>query len=285
MQAADLYRQLDHDFEIEQINDDWSFLPRNEYIAPSFSAPHYAGPVLDNAREINKVYTAVFPNTAILERILSGGETDVLLFCHHAMGYDGDREGFPFYEIPHDLLANMKERRIAFYMLHAALDRNGPYSTSVSLAGALGLQVERSFCEYDGIQVGVICKTNCMTSVDLAERVRTVVGHEVKRYAYGEDAISDGLVAVAAGGGSYPFVARELAALGVKHYITGVTRPMPSFEPTMEFHQIMRENGISLIGATHDSTEQYACRAMVRYFEERGISAEFLAGEPCLNDL
>lgn len=285
MQASDLYRQLDRDFEIEQINDDWSFLPRNEYISPSFCAPHFAGLVLDNAREINKVYTAVFPNTAILERILSGGDTDALLFCHHAMGYDGNLEGFPFYEIPRELLAGMKERRIAFYMLHAALDRNGPYSTSVTLAGALGLPVERSFCEYEGIQVGVVCKTDYKTSGDLAAHVRAVVGHEVKRYAYGDDAILDGRVAVAAGGGSYPFVARELAALGIRHYITGVTRPMPSFEPTMEFHRIAKENGICLIGASHDSTEQFACRAMVRYFEERGVSAEFLAGTPCLNDL
>lgn len=285
MLAQELYRQLDRDFGIEQINDDWSFLARNEYIAPSFCAPHYAGLVLDNAQEISRVYTAVFPNTVLLERILSGGETDALLFCHHAMGYDGDREGFPFYDIPVQLLARLRERRIAFYMLHAALDRNGPYSTSVSLAGALSLPVVRSFCEYDGMQVGVICKTIYKTGGELAEHVRAILGHAVKRYAYGDDAISDGLVAVAAGGGSYPFVARELAAIGVKHYITGVTRPMPSFEPTLEFHQIMRENGISLIGATHESTEQYACRAMVRYFEECGIPAEFLAGEPCLNDL
>jgi putative NIF3 family GTP cyclohydrolase 1 type 2 len=285
MQAQELYRQLDRDFEIEQINDDWSFLARNEYIAPSFCAPHFAGLVLDNTREIYKVYTAVFPNNAILERIFSSGESDALLFCHHAMGYDGEREGFPFYDIPMDLLKRLRERRIAFYMLHAALDRNGPYSTSVSLANALSLPVVHPFCDYDGIQAGVICKTEYETGSELSEHVRDVVGHEVKRYAYGEDAIPDGLVAVTAGGGSYPFVARELAALGIEHYITGVTRPMPSFEPTMEFHAIARENGISLIGATHDSTEQYACRAMVRYFQERGIPAEFLAGEPCLNDL
>lgn len=285
MQAQELYRQLDRDFEIKRINDDWSFLAKNEYIAPSFCAPHYAGLVLDNARDIRKVYTAVFPGTAILNRILSGGETDALLFCHHAMGYDGDREGFPFYDIAVDLLERLRERRIAFYMLHAALDRNGPYSTSVSLANALSLPVLRSFCEYDGIQVGVICKTEYKTGSELSEHVRAVVGHEVKRYAYGADAILDGLVAIAAGGGSYPFIARELASLGVKHYITGFTRPMPSFEPTMEFHAIARENKISLIGATHDSTEQYACRAMVRYFEERGVAAEFLAGEPCRNDL
>jgi len=131
----------------------------------------------------------------------------------------------------------------------------------------------------------MICQTDCLTSIALSDHVRDVVGHEVKRYAYGGDAIENGLVAVTAGGGIYPFVARELVSLGIHHYITGVTRPMPSFEPTMEFHRIARENGISIIGATHDSTEQFACRAMVRYFKERGVPAEFLAGEPCLNDL
>jgi len=76
-----------------------------------------------------------------------------------------------------------------------------------------------------------------------------------------------------------------VSSLGVNLYVTGVTRPIPSFEPTLEFHRIAKLNGINIIGATHYSTEQFACRAMVRYFTLLGLPAEFLPGQPCLNDL
>ena len=285
MRATDLYQQLDKDFQIASIRDDWSFLSLNEFISPSFCVPHYAGIVLDNARNIRRVYTAVFPDLSIVNRLIQSGETDVLLFCHHAMGYDGNREGFPFYDIPPDLLAQMKERRIAFYMLHAALDRNGPYSTSVSLASALGLEIVHPFCEYDGISVGVVCKTNLPTANALVEQTHALVGHEVNLREYGTQEIRNGLVGVAAGGGTYPFVANELVSLGINLYVTGVTRPVPSFEPTLEFHRIAKQNGVSVIGATHYSTEQFACRAVARYFADFGLPAEFLPGQPCLNDL
>lgn len=285
MRAIELYRQLDSDFQTAHIRDDWSFLSLNKYISSSFCAPHYAGIVLDNARDVHKVYTAVFPDLSILNRLIQSGETDVLLFCHHAMGYDGNREGFPFYDIPPDLLAQLKERRIAFYMLHAALDRNGPFSTSVCLANALGLEIVRPFCEYDGIQVGVVCKTDLPTAAALAEQTRRIMGHEVKLRDYGEQEIRGGLVGVAAGGGTYPFVANELVSLGINLYVTGVTRPVPSFEPTLEFHRIAKQNGVSVIGATHYSTEQFACRAVAGYFATLGLPAEFLPGQPCLNDL
>jgi putative NIF3 family GTP cyclohydrolase 1 type 2 len=92
-------------------------------------------------------------------------------------------------------------------------------------------------------------------------------------------------VAAAAGGGCVDFVARELSELGVSAYLTGLTKPMPSFEPGMEFHRIARKNEINVVGATHYSTEKYACMAMVDYFAGLGVEAEFVEGAPRMEDL
>jgi len=284
MLASELYRKLDRDFDITNINDDWSFMDLNDNICPEFKTK-YMGLVLDNSEHIKKVYTAVFPNTEIIEKILAGDEQDVLLFSHHAMGYSGSTDGFPFYDIPVEILKEMKKRRISFYVLHAPLDKNGEYSTSVSLAGALGLDIIDEFCLYDNIKVGVICKTDITSAVDFADYVSKMIGHEVKLRQYGKPEIKKNLVGLAAGGGSYPFVATELAELGINLYLTGFTRPLPHFRPTMDFHRIAEENFINVVGATHYTTEKYACMAMVDYFRELGLPAEFLEGNYCLEDL
>ncbi len=285
MRANELYLKLDEAFDIAHCVDDWSFMDMNEYISEGFKR-RYMGLVLDNAEHIGKVYTATFPDIAVIDRIFERNERDVLLFSHHAMGYHAQPEGFPFYNLPVEYLEKMRERRIAFYMLHAPLDKYGVYSTSVSLANALALTIDRPFCRYaPGLQVGVLCGTGLKTAEELAALVRRTVGHEVRLYPYGEKRIKDGVIAIAAGGGSYPFVAEELAALGVNVYLTGFTRPLPHFEPTMEFHRLAQTHGINVIGATHYSTEKYACMAMVEYFQSLGLAAEFLPGEYFLEDL
>jgi putative NIF3 family GTP cyclohydrolase 1 type 2 len=284
MKAKELYNKIDKDFEIEKFKDDWSFVEFNEFINPDFKE-RYIGPMLDNSGDIEKVYTSTIPDTIVLDKILARNETDILLFSHHAMGYDPTLDGFPFYNIPVKYLKQLKEKRISFYVMHIPLDKNGPYSTSVNLAKALQLQVCDEFCEYIGTKVGVICKTDFTKLSDFALHVRNIIGHDIKVRRYGDETIENKKVAVAAGGGCIDFVAREISALGINTYLTGVSKPMPSFEPGMEFHRIAKENKINLVGATHYSTEKYACIAMVDYFAGLGMEAEYIEGTPCMEDL
>ena len=284
MNAQKLYDKIGRDFDIDKYKDDWSFVEYNEFINPDFSE-RYIGVMLDNTYEIEKVYTSTFPDTSVLDDILSRNETDILLLSHHAMGYDPSLEGFPFYNIPASYLKKLKERRISFYVLHIPLDKNGTSSTSVNLAKELQLQITGEFCDYLGCKVGVICETSFTKLEDFALHVENVIGHEIKIRQYGNEFIERNTVAVAAGGGCIDFVAQELAALGINTFLTGCTRPIPSFEPNMEFHRIAKENKINLVGATHYSTEKFACMAMVEYFAELGIEAEFIEGTPCMEDL
>jgi putative NIF3 family GTP cyclohydrolase 1 type 2 len=284
MNAKELYEKIDRDFEIDKYKDDWSFVEFNKFINPDFRE-RYIGVMLDNTAEIEKVYTSTFPDTAVLDNILNRNETDILLFCHHAMGYDPTLEGFPFYNIPTDYLKKLKERRISFYVMHIPLDSNGIYSTSVSLAKELKLPITGEFCEYLGCKVGVICETALTRLEDFALHVENIIGHEIKVRQYGDDIIGKKTVAVAAGGGCIDFVAREISKLGINTYLTGCTRPIPSFKPNMEFHRKAKENKINVVGATHYSTEKFACMAMVKYFTGLGIEADFIEGKPCMEDL
>ena len=126
MDSRSLYRKLELDFNLKDMKDDWSFMSLdNDFIFPEFKS-RYMGLVADNTEQIRKVYTATFPDRAILDGIFKRNETDVLLFAHHAMGYIASDEGFPFHDIPLDYLREMKKRRISFYMLHTPLDQYGP---------------------------------------------------------------------------------------------------------------------------------------------------------------
>jgi putative NIF3 family GTP cyclohydrolase 1 type 2 len=284
MKAKELYEKIGRDFETDKYKDDWSFVEFNEFINPVFKE-RYIGAMLDNTAEIEKVYTSTFPDIEVLDDIFSRNENDILLLSHHAMGYDPTLEGFPFYNIPAGYLKKLKERRISFYVLHIPLDSNGIYSTSVNLAKELKLQITGEFCEYLGCKVGVICETAFTKLTDFASHVENVMGHEIKIWRHGKDIIDRKTVAVAAGGGCIDFVAEELAVLKINTFLTGCTRPILSFEPNMEFHRIAKENKINLVGATHYSTEKFACMAMVKYFTGFGINAEFVEGIPCMEDL
>ncbi|NLL77062.1 MAG: hypothetical protein GX235_07430 [Clostridiales bacterium] len=286
MIAGNLYNRLYLDFNLADKKDDWGFMNfENSYITSEFRTK-YMGLVLDNTEIIQKVYTVTFPDIELLKEIFNRNETNILLFSHHAMGYSASNEGFPFYDIPLEYLSEMKERKISFYMLHSPLDNYGDYSTSVSFANALKLEIIEPFCQYDeNIQAGVICNTSLKSVQEIQQLVEKTVGHQTKLYNYGKDEIQNGKIAIAAGGGNYPFVATEIAQKEINCYITGFTKPLPYFEPTLEFHNIAKSHAINVIGATHYSTEKFACMSMVNYFLRMGLQAEFLEGRFFLEDL
>jgi putative NIF3 family GTP cyclohydrolase 1 type 2 len=170
-------------------------------------------------------------------------------------------------------------------MLHNPLDKNGRYSTSVNLARNLDLQVAGEFCDDDDIQCGVICNTDIPTIGEFANKVQNLVGHEIKIIQNGSDTIKDGQVAIVSGAGNVGFAVKEIAELGINLYLTGCTRKVLGIEPIMEFHSFIRENQINVIGATHYSTEKYACIAMVQYFKKMELDAAFVEGSYWMEDL
>ena len=285
MNAIELYQKLEEDFKLQECQDDWSNIEFDlEFITENFRK-RYMGILADNADEIRKVYTAVFPSKKIMEKILRRGEKNTMLFTHHPVDWKIKKGQSPFVNLNRELLKRLKENKISIYTLHTPLDRNGEYSTSVNFAKALGLTQMGEFAEYFGFLSGVIAKTDCKNIDEMAEKFEKTIGHKVKIWKYGAEEIKDGRVAMVAGGGNDPEILTEVAKLGINTFLTGVTYPNKDYEPSLEAHRIAKKNKISMIGGTHYSTEKFACIKMTEYFEKLGISTEFIEDDPDLGDL
>jgi putative NIF3 family GTP cyclohydrolase 1 type 2 len=283
VKAKLLYKQLDSDFELDKLKEDWSWIEFNEYYSEIFKQ-RFMGLVLDNAEEITRIFTAVFPSDSVLNWIIGSGEMDVLLLTHHPVTWVSTEKDATFLVIPQDLLAILKARKVALYTLHAPLDKVGPYSTGMTLANAIEVVPDSSFCEYHGVNVGVIGATQLTTVTELAKKVESAVGHIVKVWNYGSEKIRDQRVAIVAGGGNFPEVIKEIVEAGLNTYVTGITKKSSRFPDTLKFHEAAEKEGINVIAATHYSTEKFACIAMLDYFDKLGLNGQFIEDSPLITD-
>lgn len=281
MYSKELYRKLDRDFDLDKCKDNWSEMNFNEFISDNFKKRHM-GILADNSEKIKFVFTSVFPSDYVLNNILKSEKQDVLLLTHHPMIWDIRNAPNVFININPKLLQEFKERRNSIYSLHVPLDRNGKYSTATTLAKALGVVKKGEFYEYFGVNVGIIGSTKLKTPEELADKTASVVGHKVKLWKYGDNEIKGRKVALIGGGGNDVKAIEEIAQSGINAFVTGVTILN---DHSRKAHETAKEKGINIIGATHYSTEKFACIAMCRYFEKLGLSCEFIEDTPVLEDM
>jgi len=283
MKAQELYKKLDNDFITDAMSDEWFEHMDSiaDFVCDNFKKMSM-GLVCDNSEEITRVYSAVFPSNDVMQHILDDGAEDALLFVHHPSIWDIRRAPEIFYQMDGGLLEQFKQKRISIYNLHVPLDAYGKYSTSTTLAMALGLEIEKPFGEYFGILAGVIGKTDANTVGELQEKFTSAVGHDVKLYKYGNDKIKNGRVAVAAGGGNDMGVVTALAEENIDLLVTGVT---VKNEFSQEVHNFEKENKINVLGGTHYSTEKFACQEMCNYFKKQGLPAKFIPEKSVLEDM
>jgi len=282
MKATQLYNQLEKDFVVDGMWDEWStyMTEIEEFLSAQF-IERSMGVVCDFAETINKVYTAVFPSEKVMEKMLAENVTDAMLFVHHASIWD-IRKPSVFYTMDKTLLEKMKKNRISVFCFHVPLDNYSEYGTTKSLAEALGIEFEKTFAPYRGAMAGVIGKTHCKTVEELNELYTKTVGHQTKLYAYGDNEIKDGRVAVVAGGGNDISIVPELLEHDIKTYISGVTLIS---EYSKSVHEFEKEHRINVLGGTHYSTESFACKNMCKYFEKLGLPSVFIEDTPILEDM
>ena len=283
MKAARLYAQLEKDFITPALSDEWFKYMQSiaDFISDNFKQ-RSMGLVCDNTKEVNKVYTAVFPSDNVMQAVLDKGERDVMLFLHHPSIWDLAKAPPIFHLMNRELLEKFRKQRIAVYNLHVPLDNFSEYSTSSTLAKALGLTDLIPFYEYYGSLAVVYGKTTLTTVKEMREKFMEVLGHHASLYLYGSHDIKNGMVAVAAGGGNIVDLHEIMAKDGVNLLVTGVTINAPFSEKA---HDSAREKKINLLGGTHYSTEKPACQAMCGYFKKLGLPSEFIEGKPGLEDL
>lgn len=281
MISTELYAYLDWDFKVSRYVDVWDDMGNQDIINKWFLGK-FNGVMLDNAKEINYVYTAVFPSDHVIQKIIDDGKEDVLLFVHHPRIWDIRNAPNVFSDINPNFFEIMKDRRISIYSLHIPLDRNGEFSTTVSLAEKLGITKEGDFYNYHGVMVGVIGRTTLAQPQDLADKLASIVGHKVRLIQNGANQIKNSRVALVAGSNCNIDVVREVADMDIDTLICGVTKVN---DKTKEGHNLATEKGINIIGGTHFSTEKFACIKILEYFEKHRIEGEFIDDEPVLEDL
>jgi len=283
MKATRLYQQLEKDFINPKMRDEWAqyMVSVADFLSENFKK-RSMGLVCDFTIEINKVYTAVFPSREVIQRILSDEVQEAMLFVHHPAIWDIRKAPEVFRQMDRDLLQRFRDRKISIYNLHVPLDNFGEYSTSVTLAKALGIKPEKSFASYFGSMCGVFGKTDIATVQDLREKFQEAVGHKVSLYNYGDKEIKNSTVAVVAGGGNSVDILKDIARAGVNTFITGIT---VKNKHSQKAHDFAEKHKINLLGGTHYSTEKFACISMVDYFEKLGLPSEFIEGKPVMEDL
>ncbi len=283
MDAQKLYSKLESDFITPEMSDDWAqyMEPVADFLSDNFKK-RSMGVVCDFAREISRVYTAVFPTQEVMQQVLDGGVEDAMLFVHHPSIWDIRKAPEVFYQMDRKLLQQFKDRRIAIYNLHVPLDNYGGYSTTVNLAKAVQAEPLEPFAPYFGAMSGVIAKVPFKTTDDLKRQFEKAIGHQVSLYQYGAKEIADGNIGLVAGGGNDAETLRELVERGINTFVTGITVRNDHSEPA---HWFAEKHGINLLGGTHYSTEKFACQAMCDYFEDLGLPTKFISGEPIFEDM
>jgi putative NIF3 family GTP cyclohydrolase 1 type 2 len=278
-----LYAILEKDFILPGMTDEWAkyMQPIDDFLTDNYRE-RSMGLVCDNTTEIDRVYTAVFPSRPVMQSLIDSGVSNALLFVHHPSVWNIRNAPVVWQLMDREQLRQFGERNISIYNLHVPLDNFGEYSTSATLAGILDITDLEPFYEYFGGIAAVFGKTEYSTIHELRDRFAAEMGHRTSLYSYGDEEITGNRVAVVAGGGNIPDLLAEIADAEVNVLVTGITVNRGAAEQS---HDFAREKGINIMGATHYTTEKPACVAMCRYFKILGLPAEFIEGEPVLEDL
>lgn len=283
MKAEKLYAELEKDFILPGLSDDWAEYMKtvSEFITENFKR-RSMGLVCDNTNEIKKVYTAVFPSNAVMQYILNKNERDVLLFVHHPSTWDIRKAPEVFQQMDRNMLQEFKKSKISVYNLHVPLDNYGKYSTSATLAKAVGIKPEKPFAPYFGGLCGIFGKSDSITVQELKKKFESAIEHKANLYKYSGNEIENGNVAVIAGGGNAVEMLEEIAESGVNVLVTGITARN---DHSQKAHDYAKEHNINILGGTHYSTEKFACIAMCKYFENLGLPSKFIEDKPVMEDI
>lgn len=266
MKAADIYRKLE------------------EYFKPSECTDYFnkMGIQYHNSKYIKKVYTSTFASNEAISKVLQKKEKNVMIFSHHPAP-PRPNENLPYPQISEDIVKKMEDSEVSLFSYHIPLDRNNPYSPSNTLAKALGLKPYDIFYKQYGVYMGVLSKSDFKNIIELKYEIEKLFNHEISFHDYGDRELINGKVAIMAGCAKKTDIYEYLKNREVNTLITGVTNPAISWVPPI--HQEARINRINILGGTHYSTEKFALKALVKFFEEIGIIAEFIEEMPNLLDI
>ena len=243
-----------------------------EYAEPGYEG-RWNGLLVRGADEVERAVTCVFPS----DRVIAMLEPGTFLFSEHPIDY-GDDPGF--LPLSRESFERMRSGGISFYNVHAPLDHHPEISPSRMCAAAMGVPVEEEYLPIaEGIAGGAAVIGPSQETVDeIAGRLQALLGPEVPvtivRRRDGTDAA--GRVTVVGGGGADRAGLEAALERGCETYVTGGVFT----KWAEEFLALAEASGIAVVDGTHYGTEKPPQLAMVDWFRNLGLGAEFIPDGP-----
>ena len=287
MQLTELVAELDAYFRVPDVrDDDWSDAFEQVYPDPYWRAyvepgweERWNGLSIRGGDDVERVVTCVFPS----DRIVAGLAPGTFLFSEHPLDF-ADEPGFlPLSPVSFE---RMRQDGISFYNVHAPLDMHPEVSPSRLCALGVGLE---SLVEYfpicEGIPGGAAVIGESRLTVDgLADALRSYLGPEILVHVLMRSRGEAGRVAMVAGGGAVAEILEASLELGCDTYVTGNAATNCRLDFVQEEVRAFRERaeaaGVSLIDAMHYGMEKPPQLAILAWFRDRGLVAEFTPDGP-----
>jgi putative NIF3 family GTP cyclohydrolase 1 type 2 len=283
VRLSELVASLDAYFRVPEVEDDARWYGDGDPYWRDFVESDWIerrnGLMVRGADEVEQVSTCVFPSA----RIVDGLRPRTLLFAEHPV----DLEDVPgFLPLPRETFETMERLGISFYHVHGPLDQHPEVSPSRLIAEGLSLEEsEEYFPIVGGIPGGAaVIGESGLTLDHLAARLGELLGPEVPVQVLSHPREEAGRVAVVAGGGAQREILEASLERGCQTYVTGnaATRCRLEFvqEEVRDFLACAQEAEVAVVDGTHYGTEKPPQLAMVDWFRQRGLPAEFVPDGP-----
>lgn len=202
------------------------------------------------SRDVARVACAVDASEAALEESVQQGAQ--LLVVHHGLFWSGLK---PLVGPIARKLQTCFTRGLSVYSAHLPLDLHPELGNNASLVRALGLEVERPFGRFQGVDVGFSARCN-LALAELAQKIESALG-PVRCFGRGPERIRR-LGVVSGGAGN---LAAAAAKAGLDALLTGEGAHYTALEA--------EERGIHLLLAGHYRTETLGVKALGALLERR----------------
>ncbi len=219
------------------------------------AVPDYAaalnGLQVENSGRVTRVAVAVDAAQATIEGAVRAGAD--LLLVHHGLFWDGN---VPVTGRRYRRLSTLLQADVAVYASHLPLDAHPEVGNNAVLARELGIEIEGSFGDYQGLPLGV-WGTLDLPRDALSARLDETLGGRVKLVPGGPERVRRvGVITGGAGGET-----AAACAAGLDAFVTGEGAHHHFFDAV--------EGGINLFFGGHYATEVWGVRALARHLEER----------------
>lgn len=238
-----------------------SFLDRELAIA-DFTDDSHNGLQVANAGRVKRVCVGVDATLPFLEQAAASGAD--LAICHHGLSWGDSLRRIT--GLNHRLLSFLLEHNLALWACHLPLDAHPRLGNNACLAKALGLRCRQAAFMYHGQTIGVRgTLPRPLPFREFRERVRQVVGNEVRALAFGSSVVRT--VGIVSGGGASQI--GEAIEMGLDVYLTG--------ESSLQAYNLAVQERINAVFAGHYATEKLGVQAVGKRIRQQfGLPVAFV---------